>query len=42
MISLDLLLRGNITKNCGAAFGKDLVPEFGDPPYDGEDDAFSN
>ena len=25
-----------------ATFGKDDIPKFGDPPYDGEDDAFPN
>ena len=39
---LDLLLRGNIIENRGAAFGKDFVPEFGNPPHDGEDDTFPN
>ena len=39
---VDLLLRGNVGESRGAAFGKDFVPEFGKPPYDGEDNAFSD
>jgi len=39
---LTLLLRGNVAKNRGATFGKDFVPKLGDPPYDGEDDTFSD
>jgi len=36
------LLRGNVGKDRGAAFGKDLVPEFGKSPCYGKDDALSN
>lgn len=36
------LLRGTVLKNCGTSIGKDFIPEPGDAPHDGKDDAFSN
>jgi len=39
---LVLIFIVNVANNHGATFGEDLVPEFGDPPCDGEDDAFSD
>lgn len=37
-----LLLEGSVAKDGGATFGKDEIPKLGDPPYDGEDDAFAD
>jgi len=36
------LLGGSGGENCRATSGENLVPEFGDAPHDGEDDAFSD
>ena len=39
---LALLVVGDIVEDGGTAFNEYFVPEFGDPPYDGEDDTFSD
>lgn len=39
---LALLFVGDIVENGGTTFDEYFVPEFGDPPYDGEDGAFSD
>ena len=39
---MNLLLGGKVGGDPGAAFGKYFVSEFGEPPYDGEDDALSD
>lgn len=42
LASLNLLLGGNVGEDRGATFGKDFVPEFGQPPCDRKDDALSD
>lgn len=36
------LLGGSVGEKGRTKFGEYLIPEFGDAPYDGEDDAFSD
>jgi len=37
-----LLLERSVDKGGSATFSEDDIPKLGDPPYDGEDDAFPN